>query len=262
MALVYSSRHHGLYEALDRSLDPRGPEMLFEAAGAYLQSGSRVLDIGCRDARHLVRLVQAHNCRGVGFDPVDWNLERAQAAVHEAGLGDRIEIRKGVIEQIDDPNDHFDFIWFRDVLEVVEDLEQGLAEAARVLKPEGRMLVYTAFATSLFEVEEAALIQNALGNIPRNLDERFVETAFERAGLAIELKDVIGTEWREYDEERTQPVSRELLRLARLRRRRDAILEEYGQDLYDLAQASLQWKAYQFLGKLQPTMYILKRRTD
>jgi hypothetical protein len=53
---------------------------------------------------------------------------------------------------------------------------------------------------------------------------------------------------------------RDLLRLARLRRRRDAIVEEYGQELYDLAQASLSWLPYQMLGKLQPTMYILKRR--
>lgn len=260
MARVYSSRHHPLYEELDRSLAPRGPEMLLDVAGAYLRPQSRILDIGCRDASHLIRLVQAHNCRGVGFDPVDWSLGRARTAVDEAGLGDRIQITKGVIEQIEQPNDHFDFIWCRDVLELVEGLERGLCEAARVLKPDGVILIYTNFATDLLEPREAAIIHEPLGSVSRNFDEDLVEAAFQSAGLVIERKDVIGTEWREHQEERGDPVSRGLLRLARLRRRREAIVEEYGQELYDVAQASLQWTTYQFLGKLQPTLYLLKPR--
>jgi hypothetical protein len=41
-------------------------------------------------------------------------------------------------------------------------------------------------------------------------------------GLAIDAMRVVGTEWREFAEERTQPASRALLRLSRLRRQRDA----------------------------------------
>jgi SAM-dependent methyltransferase len=256
---VYSPRHHALIETLDRSLDPRGPEMLLDAAARHLRQQSRILDIGCRDARYLIRLVQDHDCGGVGFDPVDWHVERARAAVDEAGLGERIEITKGVIEQIEQPDDHFDFIWCRDVLELVEGLDRGLLEAARVLKRDGRMLIYTVFATDLLEPGEAAMISGPLGSDPANLDEESMEAAFERAGLVVERKDVIGTEWREYEEERTRPVSRDLLRLARLRRTRAEIVEEYGQDLYDRAQASLHWLTYLFLGKLQPTMYVLER---
>lgn len=259
LARVYSSRHYSLYETLDQSLKPRGPDMLLDVAGAYLGPQSRILDIGCRDASYLIRLVQAHNCRGAGFDPVDWHVERARGAVDESGLGERIQITKGVIERIEHPDDHFDFIWCRDVLELVEGLERGLFEAARVLKPDGVMLVYTNFATELFEPREAVMIHGPPGNVQANLDEDVVEAAFQRAGLVVDRKEVIGTEWREYEEERTSPVSRNLLRLARLRRRRKEIVEEYGQELYELAQASLQWTAYQLLGKLRPTMYVLKR---
>lgn len=256
---VYGDRHDRLSESLDQSLNPRGPEMLLDVADEYLRPESRILDIGCRDASYLIRLVQAHDCRGVGFDPVDWHVEQARAAVDEAGLGERIEITKGVVEQIEQPDDHFDFIWCRDVLELVEGLESGLAEAARVLKRDGVILVYTNFATELFEPREAAMIHGPLGNVPANLDEELMEAAFQRAGLAVDRKDVIGTEWREYTEEQYRTVSRDLLRLARLRRRREEIVEEYGQEAYDVAQASLQWRAYQFVGKLKPTMYILRR---
>ena len=130
LARVYTSRHYGLYEALDQSLDPRGPDLLLEVASRYLTADSRILDIGCRDAKYLIRLVQAHGCRGVGFDPLDWHVERACSAVEDAGLSARIQIAKGVMEEIAQPNDHFDFIWCRDVLVLVEGLERGLAEAA------------------------------------------------------------------------------------------------------------------------------------
>lgn len=259
LARVYSPRYQPLRDELDRSLDPRGPAMLLEAAGEHLTRDSLILDIGCRDARHLIELVQTNGCRGVGLDPLDWHLERARAAVGEAGLADRIEIAKGVIERIEQPDDRFDLVWCRDVLELVEDLAQGLAEAARVLKREGAMLVYTNFATELFEPREAAMIHEPLGNVPANLDEEFMETAFERAGLVVERKDVIGTEWRERDEEEGRPTSQNLLRLARLRRRRAEVVAEYGQEAYDVAQASLQWMTYQLLGKLKPTMYVLRR---
>ncbi len=83
--------------------------------------------------------------------------------------------------------------------------------------------------------------------------------AFENAGLAVERKDVVGTEWREYAEERTRPASRALLRLSRLRRQRNTVVERYGEDVYDYVEANLHWEAYQLLGKLQPTLVLSSR---
>jgi hypothetical protein len=92
------------------------------------------------------------------------------------------------------------------------------------------------------------------------LVERNVEDAFAAAGLTIERKEVIGTEWREYLEERTRPASRALLRLSRLRRQREELVEQTGRDIYDHVEANLHWEVFQFLGKLVPTVYILGRR--
>ena len=74
----------------------------------------------------------------------------------------------------------------------------------------------------------------------------------------MESVDVIGTEWREFAEERTQPVSRALLRLGRLRRQRNDIVREHGQDIYEHIEANLHWEVFQFLGKLEPLVYILR----
>ena len=161
------------------------------------------------------------------------------------------------MEQIDEADGSVDVVWCRDVLEVIPDLQAGLAEVARVLKPGGTAVIYTVFATSRLEPREAAAFQ-PLGNVPQNLERARVEGAFEQAGFRVERLEEIGTEFREYDEERTQPVSESLLRLARLRRRREEVIRRFGKDKYDLWEASLHWLAYLLLGKLEPVAYVLR----
>jgi hypothetical protein len=147
------------------------------------------------------------------------------------------------------------------VLEQVEPLVPALRGAARMLKPNGRMLVYTTFATDLLEAGEAAMLRHHLGYVDGNLEERNIEAAFAAAGLAIEDRDVIGTEWREYAEERTQPVSRSLLQLARLRRQRASVVANHGEDIYRHVEANLHWEAFQLLGKLRSIVYLLQHRS-
>ncbi len=260
LSRVYSEQTWRVYEQLDESLEPRGPDSLYDLAGEYLKAGSKVLDAGCRDAAHLIQLVRLYGVTGVGVDPVEVHIERARLAVEAANLKDSIEVFVGVMHDLPFPDGHFDFIWCRDVVEQVHNLEGALRETARVLSPNGHMLVYTTFATDRLTPLEAEMMNRHLGNVPANLVERNVQDAFAGAGLTIERKDVVGTEWREYAEERTRPASRALLRLSRLRRQQEALVEKIGRDVYEHVEANLHWEVFQFLGKLVPTLYILRRR--
>jgi SAM-dependent methyltransferase len=258
MKLVYGDDDPQLRALLSESLAPRPPDFLLDLATPLLTSESRLLDVGCRDARHLIPLVMRSGCTAVGIDPVERNIDRARAAVTAADLDQRIEIRRGVMEHTDESDSSIDVVWCRDVIEVIPDLQAGLAEVARVLKPGGSVVIYTVFATPRLEPREAAAVNQPLGNVLQNLERRWVEEAFERAGFRIDRLEEIGTEFREYDEERTQPVSESLLRLARLRRRREEVIEQFGRDKYDVWEASLQWLAYLLMGKLEPVAYILR----
>jgi SAM-dependent methyltransferase len=259
MQFVYGDDHTELDALLGESLAPRSQDFLLELAGPLLTANSRLLDVGCRDARHLVPLVTHSGCSGVGIDPVERHINRARAAVTAAGLEQRIEIRPGVMERTGEADASVDVVWCRDVLEVVPDLSAGLSEFARVLKAGGAAVIYTVFASPRLEPRESAAINAPMGNQRQNLDRDSVEKAFVEAGLRIERFDEIGTEFREYDEERTKPVSENLLRLARLRRRRDEIVERFGEDRYRVTEASLHWLAYLLIGKLDPVAYVLRR---
>jgi len=257
MQFVYGDQDEELRAILSESLAPRSPDFLLELAVPLLTPDSRLLDVGCRDARHLIPLVERSGCTGIGIDPVDRNVDGARAAVTAAGLERRIGIRRGVMERIEEPDDSVDVVWCRDVFEVIPDLQAGLLEVVRVLKPGGAAVVYTVFTTPRLEPREAAVLE-PLGNVPQNLERARVERAFEQAGLRVERLEEIATEFREYEEERTQPVSDSMLRLARLRRRRDEVIERFGEDKYDLCEASLHWLAYILLGKLEPVAYVLR----
>jgi SAM-dependent methyltransferase len=260
MARVYSEETWSVYDLLDRSLEPRAPDSLHDLVAEYVVPGARILDAGCRDAADLIRLVRAHDATGVGVDPVEIHVERARAAVAAAELGARVEIVQGVMEALPHPDGDFDFVWCRDVVEQLDRLVPALKGAARVLRQDGHMLVYTVFVTDLLAPQEFEMLERHLGNVSSNLVERNVEQAFASAGLAIERKDTIGTEYKEYSEERTQPASRTLLRIARLRRLRRSLIENHGEDIYNHVEANLHWEVFQFLGKLQPTVYVLRHR--
>src|SRR5918996_5519625 len=86
---------------LTRSLDPRSPDSLFHTVESLgIRSGSTVLDIGARDARHSVTLHQRLGCKVVAVAPVADNVEAALKLVDDAGLGDTIEVRQGKVEKI------------------------------------------------------------------------------------------------------------------------------------------------------------------
>jgi SAM-dependent methyltransferase len=258
LARVYGPTTWDVYERLDVSLDPASPESLYDVAAARVSPGRMVLDAGCRDGAHLIELVRRFDVDGVGVEPVAIHVERATAAVAAAGLDDRITLHQGVMHDLPYPDDFFDFIWCRDVLEQVDDVDGGLRELVRVLKREARLLVYTAVATDLFADGDAAMMRRHLGNVPGNLDRGALEAAFKTSGLAVESVQIIGTEWLEHAEERTHPVSRALLRLARLRRQREEIITDHGQDIYEHIEANLHWEVFEFLGKLEPLVYVLR----
>jgi ubiquinone/menaquinone biosynthesis C-methylase UbiE len=148
---------------------------LHDLAGEYLQSGDTVLDAGCRDAEHLIQLVHANDVSGVGIDPVEIHIERARAAVSAAGLDQRITLHRGVMHDLPFGAEYFDFVWCRDVLEQVDDLDGALVELTRTMKADARLLVYTTFVTDRLEGRDAEMMQHSLGNVEKKLHPTYVE---------------------------------------------------------------------------------------
>lgn len=249
--------------ALERSLEPRSTESLFDAFAALEPSpADLVVDVGCRDARHTIELVRRFDVRVLAVDPVERHVGSARAAVAAAGLADRVDVVRAAIESLPLADGAADLIWCRDVLNHV-DLERGLGECARVLRPGGRMLVYQTFATELLGPREAERLYAATAIVADNMNPAFFEGAAQNAQLRVVSVDTIGSEWRERmaEDGRWDPA-RDLLAIARLARSEHELSERYGRKRVEAARADALWGIYQLLGKLRPTVYALERRAD
>jgi ubiquinone/menaquinone biosynthesis C-methylase UbiE len=244
---------------LDRSLDPRPPESLYDAfAMLGVEQGDVVLDAGCRYGVHSVELARRYDCEVVAVDLVPHNVEKARERIGEEELGDRIRIFQASIESLPLADGAVDHVWCRDMLNHVR-LREALAECARVLRPGGRMLVYQTFATELLEPREADRLFSAVAIVPENMSTAYFEEQSREAGFAILSVDEIDSEWREHWlETGNRKTVDDLLRAARLRRREAEVVARYGRASYEAALWGSIWGVYQLLGKLCPTVYVLE----
>jgi SAM-dependent methyltransferase len=250
-----------LHVELQRSLEPRGKDWLFDAFAALgPRPGQLLADVGARDARHTISLVRDHGLRAVAIDPLPLHVDLARRAVADADLEGAIEVLEGAVEALPLDDASVDWIWCRDVL-VHADVRRGLAECTRVLRPGGAVLAYLTLATPRLEPREAEEICRAVAVVPESLDETVVEAAARDAGLTLASVERLGSEWRErMIEDGDWDPAADLLRLARLRRCEAELRERHGAATVEAYAGGKLWGIYQLLGKLRPTVYVWSRR--
>jgi len=243
-------------EALDASLAPRGPGLLFDlVAGLGLAPGATAIDVGCGEGRHAVELARRFGLSVIGIDPVPRHIEIARGIA--GAQGPAFEL--GSAERIPAADAAAGLVWCRDVLVHVSDLAGAFTEFRRVLAPGGRVLVYQMFGTDRLEPREAAWLWDTMGVVAASADPARTETAIRATGLRIDECIELGSEWGEWAQERTGDGGRKLLHASRLLRGRDSYLERYGQAACDMMLGDCLWHVYAMIGKLTRRVYLLSR---
>jgi 2-polyprenyl-3-methyl-5-hydroxy-6-metoxy-1,4-benzoquinol methylase len=100
----------------------------------------RLLDVGCGSGEWLGEMRQ----RGWTVEGVDFD-ESAVKLAREAGL----KVESGSLEEQHYPDDSFDAVTLNHVIEHVPDPVRTLAECARILKPAGKLVLFTPNSASL-----------------------------------------------------------------------------------------------------------------
>ena len=259
---MWASHEGGPFALLDESLHPRPHSMLYEVVSAFgISASSLVLDVGSGRGNHTCVLAQRFGCAVVGLDVAQFHIEQGRARAVQEGVSDRVSSVQGDIAALPFADATFDLLWSRDMLMHVPVLSQALGESVRVLKPAGAMLVYTTVATERMEPKEAAWLYASFGLVPESMDEGTVEAAFQEAGFQMHSKEQLGSELMEWVEEHEGRASRELMRLARMLRKQEHYQEVLGSTRYEVALANYHWAIYILLGKLSPTLYVLRKKT-
>ncbi|MGC9221448.1 MAG: class I SAM-dependent methyltransferase [Solirubrobacteraceae bacterium] len=97
------------------------------------------LDVGCADGYYTVALAEAGASRVVGLEIDAGTLAKAKAAEHSASVSYMV----GEAEQLPFDDHEFDGVLLNEVLEHVNDEARTLREVARVLRPGGRLALFS-----------------------------------------------------------------------------------------------------------------------
>ncbi len=245
-------------ELLDRSLDPRPSTSLFDTVGALgIGADSVVLDIGGRDGSHSLVMAERFGCKAVSVDPVAANIAAGAELVANHEYGHLVDLRLGSIEQIPAEDDTFDVVLSRDMMGHVADVRRGLRECARVLRPNGAMVIHEVFATPMLEPEEKRRVCDYTATHPDRMSVAGFEADVAAAGFDIVSLDLVGSEWVEASQE-AGTVPNYLLQVSRLRRAKDRLVEELGEVPYRVMYGNALWSIYRLLGKLESRVYVLR----
>jgi arsenite methyltransferase len=153
-------------------------------AVADLHEGETVLDLGSGGGADV--LISARRVgpsgRAIGLDMTDEMLELAGANAREAGVAN-VEFVKGYIEALPLPDASIDVIISNCVINLSADKQRVVAEAARVLRPGGRLAVSDVIAEE--DMDEATRNDMAAwtGCVAGALTRREFAEALEAAGL-------------------------------------------------------------------------------
>lgn len=250
------------YEAavkiLERSLSPRSSMSLFDTVDSLgVGAGDLVLDIGGRDGRHSLVMAERFGCRAVSVDPVEANIALGARLLAEHEFSHLVELRLGAIEDIPAKSGVFDLVLSRDMLGHIEDLDKALAECARVLSPDGAMVIHEVFATPLLEPQEAQMLCLDVATVPERMSVSGFEAAVDASGFSVESVELIGSEWNEASQE-AGTAPNYLLQVSRLRRAKRQLIDELGEVTYRVMYGNALWSIYQMLGKLESRVYVLR----
>lgn len=260
---AYPRIEEAFQAALDTSLRPRGPELLYDLVrDLRLPAGSIAADVGCGEGRHTVELAKRFGFTVTGFDPVQRHIELADkelaaAAEQRPELVRRVRFELGTAEALHVENGSVDLIWCRDVLVHVAALDVAYAEFRRILREGGRVLVYQMFGTDRLEPREARWLWKTMGVVPTSAEPDRTDAAIAAAGLQVEQCIDVGSEWGEWAEEQARKGSRKLLHASRLLRAPERYIAQFGQAAYDIMLGDCLWHVYGMIGKLSRRLYLL-----
>jgi len=242
----FDAIENAFHSALDETLDPRGPDSLFDLVAAMgLPAGSTVVDVGCGRGRQAVELARRFGFTVIGVDPLDRTADATKEA--ETLRTGSVRFTNGTAESIPVDNAQVDLIFCRESL-MYTDLSAAMSEFARVLRPGGRGLVYLVLNDSRITDAEIRQLWEPL--VPSPLHPSDVDHALHHAGLTIDEQIDYRSEWGELSQEQDGTAGQRLLYAARMLRQPERYIEEFGRSNYDIMLGDCLWHIYRMLGKL------------
>ncbi|MEV0698363.1 methyltransferase domain-containing protein [Saccharopolyspora sp. NPDC050389] len=200
-ALLDGSLHFGLWDdATTRTMREAADNMTdLMIEKLAVEPGQSVLDIGCGIGEPAVRLARARNVDVVGVNVSRQQLAAATERAAAEGLQDRVRFEFADALDLPFPPESFDAAWLFESLLHMPDRLRALSQAARVLRPGGRLAVADFIRRGPDLDEQTAVEERLAGFHISEMPtlEDYAETVAEAGLVMVEAIDVSDRSWRQ-----------------------------------------------------------------
>ncbi|MFF9772004.1 methyltransferase domain-containing protein [Streptomyces sp. NPDC014636] len=145
----------GLEDAADRLTD-----MMIERL--QVGPGDRVLDIGCGLGGPAIRLAQKTGAEVVGISVSRKQVDRANELAEAAGMSGKVSFQHGDAMNLPFDDASFSAVWMLESVMQMPDRKAALTEAARVLRPGGRLALTDNYERETISEERRPVIEGIL----------------------------------------------------------------------------------------------------
>ncbi|MBI4096210.1 MAG: class I SAM-dependent methyltransferase [Candidatus Levybacteria bacterium] len=143
--LLKGTKHFGYYPKGKEKISMSQAQGLMEdklAEKLGLPANSLVLDAGSGEGNVAINLAKKYGLRIYGVDLLDFAVNKASSKSKELNLQNKVKFKLGDYTRLDFPDETFDGVYTMETLVHVPDYKKALKEFYRVLKPNGKLVLF------------------------------------------------------------------------------------------------------------------------
>lgn len=143
--LLKGTKHFGYYPKGKEKISMWYAQRLMEdqlAERLNLRANSLVLDAGSGEGNVAINLAKKYGLRIYGVDLLDFAVNKAISKSRKLNLQNKVKFKLGDYTKLDFPANTFDGIYTMETLVHVPNYKKALLEFYRVLKPNGKLVLF------------------------------------------------------------------------------------------------------------------------
>lgn len=191
--LLRGTKHFGYYPKGKEGISMVQAQRLMEdklAEKLNLPANSLALDAGSGEGNVAINLAKKYDLRIYGVDLLDFAVSKAIAKSQKLNLQKKVKFKIGDYTKLDFPDKTFDGIYTMETLVHVPDHKKALKEFYRVLKPNGKLVLFEYSICSrkqmtpkMLEILDMVNEESGMHSLPHFIHDRFPkilkDTGFE-----------------------------------------------------------------------------------
>ncbi len=191
--IFWSKTANDFEEKNNRIIGKESMQIVLDALAKETNLGN-TLELACGNGTYSKILVK----NAENLICTDWSEEMVEETKRRLKDFSNIKIEQANCFQLPYADDSFDTVFMANLLHIIPNPDKALAEAKRVLKSNGQIIVidFTATGMKFFDkMRMLYLFMKFYGKPPKggqNIDDKKLKSMFENTGLKVEYSKIIG----------------------------------------------------------------------